>query len=131
TGGFEAGPEAKTVAQNIIDQGVDVLLPVGGPIYQSALQAIKEADRDIALIGADADLFESDPTTADYVLTSILKNMHLSTYEAVMASADGSFDPTAYVGTLENNGDGIDDLHYFDDKDDPSLLEASAVLMDQ
>ena len=29
TGGFEAGPEAKTVAQNIIDQGVDVLLPVG------------------------------------------------------------------------------------------------------
>ncbi|GGO62757.1 BMP family ABC transporter substrate-binding protein [Microbacterium nanhaiense] len=123
TGGFEAGPEAKTVAQNIIDQGVDVLLPVGGPIYQSALQAIKEADRDIALIGADADLFESDPTTADFVLTSILKNMHLSTYEAVMASADGSFDPTAYVGTLENDGVGIADLHNFADKVDPALLE--------
>jgi basic membrane protein A len=121
--GFEAGPEAKTVAQNIIDQGVDVLLPVGGPIYQSALQAIKEEDRDIALIGADADLFESDPTTADYVLTSILKNMHLSTYEAVMASANGEFDPTAYVGTLENDGVGIADLHNFSDKVDPALLD--------
>lgn len=131
TGGFSAGPEAKTVAQNIIDQGVDVLLPVGGPIYQSALQAIKEDGGDIALIGADADLFESDPTTADYVLTSILKNMHLSTYEAIMASANGEFDPEAYIGTLENEGVGIADLHNFADKVDPALLEEVNALQEQ
>src|SRR5690606_29280360 len=50
TGGFEANQDAKTVATNIIDQGVDVLLPVGGPIYQSGLQAIKDSGKDIALI---------------------------------------------------------------------------------
>src|SRR5690606_25097125 len=43
TGGFEPNQAAKTTAQNIIDQGVDVLFPVGGPIYQSALQAITES----------------------------------------------------------------------------------------
>ncbi|WP_105566153.1 BMP family lipoprotein [Microbacterium halophytorum] len=128
TGGFEAGPEAKTAAQNIIDQGVDVLLPVGGPIYQSALQAIKEADRDIALIGADADLFETDPSTADVVLTSILKNMHLSTYEATMSSANGEFDATPYIGTLENDGVGLADLHDFADKVDQGLLDEVAAL---
>ncbi|WP_243232405.1 BMP family protein [Microbacterium sp. CIAB417] len=122
TGGFEANQEAKTVAQNIIDQGVDVLLPVGGPIYQSALQAITESGRDIALIGTDADLFVTDPTTEDYVLTSILKAMDLSTYEAVMSSANGEFDATPYIGTLENEGVGIADLHNFADKVDAELV---------
>jgi basic membrane protein A len=131
TGGFEAGPEAKTVAQNIIDQGVDVILPVGGPIYQSALQAIKESGRDIALIGADADLFVTDPSTEDFVLTSVLKAMDLSVYEAVMSSANGEFDPTPYIGTLENDGVGIADLHNFADKVDAELVAEVEALQQQ
>ena len=102
----------------------ELLLPVGGPIYQSALQAIKESGRDIAMLGVDADLFETDPSTQDFVLTSILKNMHISTYEAVMSSADGSFDPEAYVGTLENEGVGIAPLHNFEGKVDAELVAA-------
>ncbi|WP_298037902.1 BMP family ABC transporter substrate-binding protein [uncultured Microbacterium sp.] len=131
TGGFEAGPEAKTVAQNIIDQGVDVLLPVGGPVYQSALQAIKESGRDIALVGVDADLFVTDPNTEDYVLTSILKDMKLSTYEAVMSSANDEFDAATYVGTLENEGVGLAELHNFQDKVDPELWAAVQDLQQQ
>ncbi|WP_394279925.1 BMP family protein [Microbacterium sp.] len=123
TGGFEANQEAKTVAVNIIDQGVDVLLPVGGPIYQSALQAIDESGRDIALIGVDADLYETDPSTQEVVLTSILKSMDLSVQQAVLTSAEGAFDPEAYVGTLENEGVGIADFHNFADKVDPALAE--------
>ena len=57
TGGFAANDEAKGVAAGIIDQGVDVILPVGGPIYQSAMDAIADSGRDIALIGVDADFF--------------------------------------------------------------------------
>lgn len=131
TGGFEAGPEAKSVAQNIVDQGVDVLLPVGGPIYQSALQVIKESGRDIALIGVDADLYVTDPSTAEYVLTSILKDMKLSTYEATMSSADGAFDAEAYIGTLENGGVGIASLHDFEDRVDPALWTAVQDLQQQ
>lgn len=126
TGGFEANQSAKTVAKNIIDQGVDVLFPVGGPIYQSGLQAIKDSGKDIALIGADADLFETDPTTADFVLTSVLKAMDLSTYEAVMASAEGEFDGEAYIGTLENEGVGIAPLHEFESKVDAELVKKVA-----
>lgn len=124
TGGFEANQEAKSVAQNILDQGVDVLLPVGGPIYQSALQAIKESGRDVALVGVDADLFETDESTQDYVLTSILKNMDISTYEAVKSSAEGKFDPNAYVGTLDNDGVGIAPFHNFESKVSPELVAA-------
>lgn len=123
TGGFEANQDAKQVAVNILDQGVDVIFPVGGPIYQSAQQAIKESGKDIALIGADADLYETDPSTADVVLTSVLKAMDLSTYEAVLSSGNDEFDPTAYVGTLENEGVGIADLHDFSDKVDSGLQD--------
>ncbi|WP_418277591.1 BMP family lipoprotein [Isoptericola jiangsuensis] len=131
TGDFVANETAKTTATNILDQGVDVILPVGGPIYQSAIAAIEDSGRDVALIGVDADFYESDPTTQPYVLTSILKAMDLSTYEAVMASGQDSFDPTAYVGTLENEGVGIAPLHDFESKVDPALWEETMALKDQ
>ena len=39
TGGFEANETATNTAQELLDQDVDVILPVGGPIYQSAADA--------------------------------------------------------------------------------------------
>lgn len=123
TGGFEANPEAKQTAQNVLDQGVDVILPVGGPIYQSAVDAIADSGEDVALIGVDADFYETDPTTQDIVLTSILKGMDVSTQEAVVAAGNGEFDSTPYVGTLENGGVDLAPLHNFEDKVDPALWE--------
>src|SRR5690606_35633043 len=50
TGGFEAHETAKSTAQNLIDQNADVILPVGGPIFLSAGEAIRDSGKDIALI---------------------------------------------------------------------------------
>jgi basic membrane protein A len=116
TGGFEANDTARQVAQGLIDQNVDVLLPVGGPIYQSAAAAIREAGRDIALIGVDADFTETDPDVADLVFTSILKGIDVGTYEAVLAAGQDEFDPTPFVGTLENEGVGLAPFHEFEDR---------------
>jgi basic membrane protein A len=116
TGGFEANDTARQVAQGLIDQNVDVLLPVGGPIYQSAAAAIREAGREIALIGVDADFTVTDPSVADLMLTSILKGIDVGTYEAVLAAGNGEFDPTPFVGTLENEGVGIAPFHDFESK---------------
>ncbi len=123
TGGFEANEKATNTAKQIIDQGADVILPVGGPIYQGAVTAIGDSGKDIAMIGVDADLFETDPTTQDVVMTSILKNMKVSTYESIMSAAnDGdNFDFAPYVGTLENDGVGIAPFHNFESKVNPDL----------
>ncbi len=122
TGGFEANETATNTARQLIDQDADVILPVGGPIYQGALTAIADSGKDVAMIGVDADLFETDPTTQDVVLTSILKNMKVSTYEAIMSAGSGdAFDFTPYVGTLENDGVGIAPFHNFESKVSPSL----------
>lgn len=114
TGGFEANETATTTAKGILDQNADVILPVGGPIYQGALTAIADTGKDVALIGVDADFFETDPNTQDVVMTSILKNMKVSTYEAIMAAGNDEFDAEAYVGTLENDGVGIAPFHNFE-----------------
>ncbi len=121
TGGFEANQTATTTAKQLLDQGADVLLPVGGPIYQGALTAIADSGDDVALIGVDADFFETDPNTQDVVLTSILKNMKISTYDTVMAAGNDEFDAEAYVGTLDNDGVGIAPFHNFEDKISDSL----------
>ncbi|HEU5038031.1 MAG TPA: BMP family ABC transporter substrate-binding protein [Nocardioides sp.] len=123
TGGFEANEKATNTAKQIIDQDADVILPVGGPIYQGALTAIADSGKDVAMLGVDADLFETDPNTQDVVLTSVLKNMKVSTYEAIMsAQKDGdNFDFSPYVGTLENDGVGIAPFHNFESKVNPDL----------
>ncbi|WP_295658787.1 BMP family protein [uncultured Nocardioides sp.] len=122
TGGFEANEAATSTARRIIDQGADVVLPVGGPIYQGALTAIADSGEDVALIGVDADFFETDPNTQDVVMTSILKGMKVSTYEAVMAAGNDEFDTETYVGTLENDGVGIAPFHNFESKVSESLV---------
>jgi len=121
TGGFEANDVAKSTAQNFIDQGADVLLPVGGPIYQSAVAAIADSGKDIALVGVDADLFVTDPTTEDIILTSILKGIKTSVNDVVTAAAGGDFSSDAYVGTLENDGVGYAEFHNFASKVSPDL----------
>ncbi len=121
TGGFEANEAATSTAKQILDQDVDVILPVGGPIYQGAITAIEDSGKDIAMIGVDADLYETDPSTQDYVMTSILKGMEVSTYEAIMAAGNDEFDFAPYVGTLENDGVGIAPFHNFESKVSPDL----------
>ncbi len=123
TGEFEAGTKATASAQALIDQDIDVLLPVGGPIYQSAAAAIRDSGKSIALLGVDADVYVSDPTVADLLLTSVRKSIDLATYTAVLAAGNGEFDVTPYLGTLENEGVSIADYHDYADKV-PAELDA-------
>ncbi|MBK4348863.1 BMP family lipoprotein [Lacisediminihabitans changchengi] len=124
TGGFEANDTAKNTAQNLIDQNADVIFPVGGPIFQSAGAAITDSKKDIALLGADADVFDTFPTYDKLYLTSVLKGIDPAVQDVVKATAKqkkGTFDDTAYVGTLKNNGVGIAPFHDFKDKVSPDL----------
>jgi basic membrane protein A len=123
TGGFEAGTTAKQSAQTLIDQGADVILPVGGPIYQSAAAAIRDSDSDIVLIGADSDTYETDSDNSDLFLTSVLKGIKQATDDVTTQAGSGDFSNEPYVGTLENDGVGIAPFHDFDDKVDAGLSD--------
>ncbi len=121
TGGFAQGVEAKTAAQTLIDQNADVILPVGGPIFLSAGEAIRDAGKEIALIGVDADAYETAPDLKDLFLTSILKGIQVGVSDVVSAAGEGEFSAEPYVGTLENDGVGLAPFHDFESKVDPAL----------
>ncbi len=124
TGGFDANDAAKNTAQTIIDQGADVIFPVGGPIFQSAGAAITDSGKDIALLGADADVYNTFPTYDKLYLTSVMKGIDPAVQAVVKATAKqkkGTFDDTDYIGTLKNDGVGIAPFHDFSSKVDPGL----------
>ncbi|MBF4461854.1 MULTISPECIES: BMP family lipoprotein [unclassified Rathayibacter] len=121
TGGFAAGVEAKSAAQSLIDQNADVILPVGGPIFQSAIQAIRDSGKDIAMVGVDADLYETYPDGASLYLTSILKGIEQGTSDVTSSAGADQFDATPYVGTLKNEGVGLAPFHDFESKVSPDL----------
>jgi basic membrane protein A len=116
TGGFTANDTAKQTAQGILDQGVDVILPVGGPIYKSAAAAIKDSGKDTVMLGVDSDLAVADPSVADVTLVSIMKRIDQAVHDTVMSAATGDFDVTPYIGTLENDGVGLSSFHDFESK---------------
>ncbi|MQW75931.1 BMP family ABC transporter substrate-binding protein [Nocardioides sp. dk4132] len=123
TGSFESDGKDTNTAKQLLDQNVDVILPVGGPIYEGAITAIQDSGDDVALVGTDSDIVEKDPKTADLALTSIQKAMDLSTYQAIMDAAEGKFDNTPYIGTLENDGVSIADFHNWESKVSDTLAD--------
>ncbi len=128
TGGFDAGVEAKAAAQSLIDQKADVIMPVGGPIFQSAGQAIRDSGKEIALIGVDSDNYETAPDLKDLFLTTVEKDVSVSVADVVGAAADGTFDNKPYIGTLKNSGVGISSFHDFESKVSPDLKSELATI---
>lgn len=131
TGGFAANDVAKQTAQGVLDQGVDVILPVGGPIYQSAAAAIDDAGSNVVMLGVDSDLAVVDPSVADKVLVSIMKRIDTAVYDATISAASGDFDVTPYVGTLENEGVGLSGFGSFESQLPAGLLDELAALQEQ
>jgi basic membrane protein A len=123
TGGFDANDTAKNTAQGIINQGADVIMPVGGPIYQSAAAAIKDSGKEIAMIGVDADVYNTDESVRDILLTSVMKGIKPSVDAVIKDTAKGNFSSDPYVGTLKNDGVGLAPFHDFESKVDPGLKD--------
>jgi basic membrane protein A and related proteins len=128
TGGFDANDTAKQTANSVLDQGVDVILPVGGPIYKSAAAAIADSGKDTLMLGVDSDLAVADDSVADITLVSIMKAIDVAVYDATVAAAAGSFDPAPYVGTLENEGVKLSSFHDFESKLPAGLTDEIAAL---
>lgn len=120
TGQFVGDFENQTVAQQItegfLSQKADIILPVGGPLYQGGAEAIKASGQEAYIIGVDSDLAARETQYKDIIMTSITKSMDKSVLEAIKMSVDGSFKGGTYTGTLENEGVGLASFGAFESK---------------
>ena len=115
TGDFTDQKGGQRTAQGLISQGADILFPVAGSAGLGALQAAKASGGKVSGMWVDTDGCVSTPYCAN-IITSVTKGLDVSVLNAIKAAADGSFDNTPYVGTLENNGTGLAPYHDFDSK---------------
>src|SRR5690606_20364747 len=74
-GSFDDQNQAKTITAGMLDQGVDIIMPVAGTLFKASIQAMIDQGTDGAVIGVNSDAFVSAPEFQPYYLTSVLKNL--------------------------------------------------------
>lgn len=85
TGGFDATPEAQTLAASWYQSGTEVIFACGGAVGNSAMAAAESANGKV--IGVDVDQAAESAT----VITSAMKGLGVSVYDAIKAYYAGSF----------------------------------------
>jgi glucose/mannose transport system substrate-binding protein len=110
TGNFESTDDGRTMGESLMDEGADIIMPVAGPVGLGTAAAAKERGNTY-IIGVDSDWYLTAPDFKDITLTSVLKNMDITTLDAIKAAMDGTFKGGVTVGTLANGGVGLAPFH--------------------
>lgn len=114
---FEIVQEGTKITNNLISEGADVVMPVAGPLGKGsgdAVLAANKAGKDVKLIWVDSDGFLTAPTYKSVLLTSVVKTMGEAVESIIKDDVDGKFDPTPYIGTLDNGGVALAPFHDLD-----------------
>jgi basic membrane protein A len=132
TGSFTDFVLARDTADSLFQEGVDMMIPVGGQINLPAGDAINDGGLDAALIGVDADaFFAMDAQYADLWLTTVEKNILDLVAQSVAQHAEGSWSAGTFKGDLSNNGVGLAPYHSWEDRVSAELAaEVEQLLLD-
>jgi basic membrane protein A len=128
TGDFESLDNAKAIAVPMIQEGADVILPVGGPIGGGAYAALQESAAQDYGIGVDVDWCQSAPQYCDIMLTSILKKIDVSVAAAVVRGLAGEPPAAVFVSTLANGGVDMGPFNQFESAVPQELKDGAAAL---
>ncbi|HSM23749.1 MAG TPA: BMP family ABC transporter substrate-binding protein, partial [Anaerolineaceae bacterium] len=91
------------IGNELINQNVDVIFPVAGQVGIGTAIVMRERKSGY-IIGVDSDWAITNPELAPVILTSVLKNTNITTYEIIKKSLEGQFEAGKYVGSLNNDG---------------------------
>lgn len=133
TGVFDpADPVVLSTCQSILDEGADIMLPVGGAINLPCGTEIQQRGLDAALIGVDQDAFLAAPAEyQDLWLTTIEKGIAIQVTRSLQDHAEGNWTPGGVVGNLANDGVGLSEFHSWADRVPAELAaEVDQVLAD-
>jgi basic membrane protein A len=110
---FDDVQKGVTIGASLIDEGVDIIMPVAGGVGLGTA-AIAQERGNVFIVGVDTDWTVSAPEYSDILLTSVLKNMDVAVFNASQQVVDGNFSGGLYIGTLANNGVGLASFHNLD-----------------
>lgn len=95
TGNFDqASSSSKALNGNLVSQGANVIFPVAGPQTSDTLSAITSQGKNYKVIGVDTDQALQYTESADYFLTSALKDIPNSVEYMLWRAAGDGYDET-------------------------------------
>ena len=100
TGGFEATPEAQSLAASWYADGIEVIFACGGAVGNSVMAAAEAADAKV--IGVDVDQSSQSKT----VITSATKGLAPSVIQTLTEYYDGNF-PGGQALVMDAASDGV------------------------
>lgn len=134
TGTFdEADPLVRATCESQLDEGADIILPVGGAINLPCGTAIQDRGIDAGLIGVDADAYEAmGEQYQDVWLVTVLKGLKEAVTGSIEADASGSpLGGNSFVGNLANGAVGLSGFHSWSDRvSDELAAEVAQILVD-
>jgi basic membrane protein A len=110
TGNFESLDDGRAMGESLMDEGADIIMPVAGPVGLGTAAAAQERGG-VYIIGVDSDWTQTSPEFTPILLTSVLKNMDITTFNAIEAVLNDTFVGGVVVGTLENGGVDLAPYH--------------------
>lgn len=115
TGNFESLDDGRAFAQNLYDEGADIVMPVAGPVGFGSSALANELGPDaLKIIGVDADMTVTDPERAHVYLTSVVKRMDNTVKAVIKQALDGNFAGGVMVGNVANGGVALAPYHSFE-----------------
>jgi basic membrane protein A and related proteins len=128
TGNFDSTEDARVLSVGMLQEGADVILPVGGPIGQGTFAAIEELDVEAVGLGVDVDWTQTVPEYSHLMLTHILKRIDISVFQAIERAVNDEDPEPVFVSTLENEGVDIGPFHDYEDDFDQEVLDGIEAL---
>jgi basic membrane protein A len=115
TNNFDSLDDGRAFAQNLYDEGADIVLPVAGPVGLGSAALANELGPDLLkIIGVDADLYVTDAQNGHVYLTSVTKRMDATAFEVIERAMRGDFEGGILLGTLDNGGVALAPFHDMD-----------------
>ena len=108
--------KGKTISQQFIQNGADVIFPVAGGTGLGAGAAAQASGGKVSVIWVDTDGCISAPQYCPVFLSSVVKNITKAVTTYVSGAASGTFPTGSYIGTLQNDGTGLSPFHNFESK---------------
>lgn len=94
---------AKRITDQMIAKKADVIFPVAGAAGQGTLMAITPGSG-VKMFGVDEDWAGTYPDYAQYIPTSVMKNISQAVFETIRDAQRGNYSSAPYVGNLRNGG---------------------------
>jgi basic membrane protein A len=113
TGNFESTDDGRAFAENLMQEGADIIMPVAGPVGLGSAAVCKESGN-CKIIGVDADWFETASEYKEVILTSVLKKIDVAVFNTAKDVLDGKFTGGVKVYTIADGGVDIAPYHEFD-----------------